>query len=200
MPDKSLPEPTTEPTVADIFRGIIRDPGDLLWRRWNWKSALFSTLIRGAIFFSVNLIAGVRAAVSALLVDFLFRPFIAGFYGAVTESFRMARPQWAATMVVALVLPAINHLAELGVHWAGGTKKLGASVITSVGFSVISGLFNLFAMRRGVMIVGDGRRSMLEDFRDLPFVIGAFLIAGPRLALSFASGQRWRGSRESVGD
>jgi hypothetical protein len=52
-----------------------------------------------------------------------------------------------------------------------------------VSFSVLSGLFNLFAMRRGVLIVGPGRRSITEDLRRIPGVIAAFLMAVPRLAV-----------------
>lgn len=149
---------------------------------------MLSTVIRGAIFFSVNLLGGVASALSALATEFLFRPLVAGFDGAVIESFRSARPAWAATLVVVLALPAVNHLIEIAVHWTRGTQRLGASVLASLSFSALSGLFNLFAMRRGVLIVGDGRRSILDDLRRLPVIVGAFLVAAPRFVLKSAFG------------
>jgi len=171
------------PALADVVAVMIRNPWDLLLKRWNWKSALLSTVIRGAIFFSVNLLGGVASALSALATEFLFRPLVAGFDGAVIELFRSARPPWGATLVVVLALPAVNHLIEIAVHWTRGTQRLGASVLASLSFSALSGLFNLFAMRRGLLIVGDGRRSILEDLRRLPLVVGAFLMAAPRFVL-----------------
>jgi hypothetical protein len=171
------------PLVGEVLAGLARNPGALLWRRWNWKSALFSSIIRGAIFFSLNLLGGVRAAASALATDLIFRPLVSGFYGAIVESFRLARPTWAATLVIIIALPVFNHLIELAIHWARGTQRLGTSVLASVSFSVLSGLFNLFAMRRGLLIVGPGRRSITEDLRRIPGVIAAFLIAAPRFAL-----------------
>ena len=42
-------------------------------------------------------------------------------------------------------------------------------------FTIISTLFNLFAMRRGVLIVGEGRGSLLSDLRQLPRLIVLFL-------------------------
>jgi hypothetical protein len=36
-------------------------PGELLLRQWNWKSALFSSVIRALIFLFANLTAGWRA-------------------------------------------------------------------------------------------------------------------------------------------
>jgi len=176
-------KPDSSPRVAEVLAGIVRCPGNLLWRRWNWKSALFSSIIRGAIFFSANLLGGITAAVSALVTDLIFRPFVSGFDGAIIESFRSARPPWAATLVVIIAVPVINHLIEVAAHWARGTQRLGTSVIASVSFSVLSGLFNIFAMRRGVLIVGPGRRTVLEDLRSLPAVIAAFLVAVPRFAL-----------------
>jgi hypothetical protein len=176
--------------VTEVLARIARYPGKMLWRQWNWKSALLSSIIRGAIFFSVNLLGGVTAAVSALISDLIFRPIVSGFYGAIVESFRTATPTWAATLVVIIVLPGTNHLIEIAVHWARGTQRFGTSVIASVSFSVLSGLFNIFAMRRGLLIVGDGRRPILDDMRRLPGVIGAFLMAVPRFAMGLASACR----------
>ena len=190
QPSISSLKPVGSLTVAEVLVGIARCPGNLIWRRWNWKSALFSSIIRGAIFFLVNLMGGVRAAVSALATDLIFRPLVSGFYGAIVESFRSATPTWAATVVVIIALPVINHLIEIAVHWARGTQRLGSSVIASVSFSVLSGLFNIFAMRRGVLIVGDGRRPLTEDLRRLPAVVAAFLMAVPRFAAELAGAHR----------
>src|SRR5262249_1175962 len=149
-------------TVVQILLSLIRHPGDLVWRRWNWKSACLSSILRGSIFFSVNLFGSLGAALSALMTELIFRPFMSGFYGALPESFRSATPTWAGTLVVALVIPVVNHCVELGIHWARGTQKLGASVTVSILFSALGGVFNIFAMRRGVLIVGEGRRSLWE--------------------------------------
>lgn len=197
MPDKSSSNRDSSPRVSEVLSGIVRNPGDLVWKKWNWKSALLSSLTRGSIFFSVNLFASLSAAVSALLTELVFRPFMSGFYGAVTEQFSPARPGWAATLVIVVVLPAINHVVELAIHWMRGTQKLGTSVVASIIFSVISGLFNMFAMRRGVLIVGDGRRPLLEDLRRVPLVIFAFLTFVPRLAVMYAVSQR-ESSRRNV--
>ena len=190
QPSYSSLKPVGSLTVAEVLVGIARCPGNLIWRRWNWKSALFSSIIRGAIFFLVNLIGGVSAALSALATDLIFRPLVSGFYGAIVESFRSATPTWAATLVVIIALPVINHLIEIAVHWARGTQRLGSSVFASVSFSVLSGLFNIFAMRRGVLIVGDGRRPLTEDLRRLPAVVAAFLMAVPRFAAELAGAHR----------
>jgi hypothetical protein len=49
-------------TVEEVFRGLLRRPGELLVRRWNWKAALWSSICRSSLFFAVNLGVGWKAA------------------------------------------------------------------------------------------------------------------------------------------
>jgi hypothetical protein len=192
MLDESIPARPSPRPVGEILTAMARSPGDQLLRRWNWKSALLSSLMRAGIFFSVNLFASFRAAVAALGTELVFRPLLSGFYGGLTESFRATSPSWTGTMVVIVILPLVNHIFELTIHWARGTQKLGASIAVSVLFSVLSGLFNIFAMRRNVLIVGEGRCPLLEDLRRVPVVLAAFLAAGPLAAWRFAMARRSR--------
>jgi hypothetical protein len=176
--------------VTEILAGMAKSPRERVLKQWNWKAALLSSLMRGSIFFSVNLFASLGAALSALGTELAFRPVMSGFYAGMTESFRSTEPSWAGTLIVILILPAINHIVELSIHWMRGTQKLGASIIVSVSFSVLSGLFNIFAMRRNVLIIGEGRRSLLDDLRRVPRVLLAFLATPPLAAWQFIVARR----------
>jgi hypothetical protein len=165
-------------TVGQILAGLVRHPVPRLVRRWNWKSALLSSIVRSALFFWANLDAGAAAARAALLTELLLRGTTAGFYGALTQAFRPARPEWAGTLAALLVLPAASHLGEFGVHWLGGTPRLAASIGASVTFTVVSTAFNLFAMRRGALIVGAGSDSIWSDLRRTPRLLVAFVGVG----------------------
>jgi hypothetical protein len=46
--------------------------------------------------------------------------------------------------------------------------------------TAFSTLFNLFVMRRGALIVGEGRRSLASDMAQMPRLIGAFCLLLPR--------------------
>jgi|SRR5215469_11072739 len=168
------------PTVGAVFLRLLSDPCGLLVRRWNWKSAVLSSLVRAAIFFLVNLSAGLPAAVAAMHTELLFRAVSAGFYGALTEAFREAEPPWGAALAVALLLPLANHSVEFLVHWLRGTRKLVPSIIASIVFTALSSLFNHYAMRRGTLVVGPGRRSLAEDLGRMPGLLLDFLLFLPR--------------------
>lgn len=142
---------------------------------WNWKSAVASSLCRASIFFTVNLWSGVDAAVAAMQVEFLYRAVASGFYGSLTERFARMRSERRATWAATLVVPAVAHLVEFGVHAWAGTPVLGWSVAGSVVFSIVTTRFNLFAMRRGVLTVGRGSASWWQDLKAMPAVVAAFL-------------------------
>ena len=167
------------PGVLDVLADLLRHPWEHLIRRWNWKSALTSAIIRAGIFFSTNLTAGMRAAVGAMLAEFSYRVITSGFYGSATQAFRRAEPAWAAAAAVMILLPLASHSIEFLIHWLRGTPNLATSIIASISFTAISTSFNFYAMRRGVLIVGEGRRSLWHDMRMMPRVIGSFIALGP---------------------
>jgi len=147
----------------------------MLGKRWNYKAAILSALIRSSLFFSTNLSVSLDAATSAAATEVAFRLATAGFYGALTQAFRHAEPRHAATLSVMVLLPALSHSLELAVHWARGTPALTSSIGASVAFTAVSTAFNLFAMRHGALIVGSGRRSVLEDLAAMPRLLASFI-------------------------
>ena len=76
---ETMPRPNSQggdgdgPSLAGVMLDVLRHPYQRLVRGWNWKSALLSSVVRGAIFFGVNLAAGWSAAGAAFLTEFVFR-------------------------------------------------------------------------------------------------------------------------------
>jgi hypothetical protein len=88
-----------------------------------------------------------------------------------------------ATLTVLILLPFVSHSLELAMHLALGTPKLAHSLIASVAFTEIATLFNLYAMRRGALVVGAEAPSIGADLRQVPMLIAGFIAAGPLLIL-----------------
>jgi hypothetical protein len=166
-------------TVHEALFSLVSRPVDLVVRRWNWKAAVFSSLIRGIIFLIANLTAGWKAAVGAMLAEWLYRAMTSGFYGAITQTLGETEPEWHGALAAMILLPISSHSMEFLVHYLRHTPHLKASIISSMSFTAISTLFNLYAMRRGTMIVGKNCASLAQDMRDMPGVIGGFLAVFP---------------------
>lgn len=164
-------------SVRELLWLLARHPWRHIVQRWNYKSAITSSLFRGALFFSTNLTAGLAAATGALSTEFWFRFITAGCYGALTQAFRRVEPERMGQLGAMIVLPLVGHSLELLVHWLRGTPNLTTSVGVSVLFTIFGTSFNLFAMRRGALIVGEGSSSLLDDFKRIPGLLGEFLLS-----------------------
>jgi hypothetical protein len=183
-------DPTCEPqsaeTVADVFRRLRREPVRYLVRSWNWKAALTSSAVRGILFFSINATVSMTAAIAALLTEAALRGVTSGFYGALTQAFRFARPRHHAMLAVTILLPLASHGLELLVHWARGTERLLPSIAASMALTVVSTAFNLFAMQRGVLVVGGQGGSLASDLARVPGLLVDFAASGVAVAASAA--------------
>jgi hypothetical protein len=164
---------------AAALRSLFLRPGDTLLRRWNWKSALFSSVVRGLIFLFANLKSGWHAAVGAMAAEWVFRALTSGFYGAMTEALSDAEPPVQAAVVAMIALPIASHSMEFMVHFLRGTPNLKVSIVSSMCFTAISTLFNFYAMRRGAIRSGDGAQSIGEDIKAMPRLVAEFVAAGP---------------------
>jgi hypothetical protein len=176
-------------TIIAAFSELVRNPGELLVRRWNWKVAAFSAGIRGTIFLLTNLSAGWDAARGAMLAEFVYRALTAGFYGAVSQQMRRITPPRKGTLAAMLIVPAFAHLIEFCLHTLRGTPNLRNSITASVAFSILSVLFNLHIMRAGAMIIGNEGRSFSDDMKRMPGLILSFLLYVPARLVELVTGR-----------
>lgn len=73
-----------------------------------------------------------------------------------------------------------SHALELLVHWLRHTPKLFTSVVSSVCFTVISTVFNWYAMKRGAMVVGEDSQTIGRDMLAMPRIVASFIAAHPQ--------------------
>jgi hypothetical protein len=172
-------------SLGKALSNLLQRPVELIVRRWNWKSAFFSSLIRAILFFVVNRKSGLNAALGAMTAEYIYRALTSGFYGALTRYFSQIEPEWQAATAAMILLPASSHSLEFLVHWLRGTPHLRASIISSVVFTALSTLFHAYAMRRGILLTGRNSPSLWEDVRAFPRLVSGFLTALPVAA--------WRG-------
>lgn len=158
---------------------------------WNWKSAVLSAAIRASIFFAVNLRAGRTAAVAAFSTEIVLRLITSGFYGGVTQACGRLEPEWKGLLVAVITLPLMSHGLEFIVHYWRGTPELALSIAASVAFTIVSTMFNVFAMRRGAYTTGAGSQSLRDDFRQTPRLVVSFmhgLVRIVRTSVAWTSG------------
>jgi hypothetical protein len=166
---------------------LIRDPGRL-FILWNWKSAWLSIILRGPIFAAATAHRGLRATLAALLTECLYCAVTAGFYGALIQNLRNARPLWLTAIFLTVAVPAVFQVFEAYLHWTRGTPHWRVAEGVSVVVSAVSSLFNWYAMQQGTLLVGREGRTFGSDVRRLPGLLLSFLALLPRRLGQFKRG------------
>lgn len=193
-PEEEVVENSPAPhRVVDVFRYTVRHPIEMLIWRWNWKAAVLSGLMRSSIYLVTHIKEGWRAALGAMSIEFAFRVIVSGASGSLVQAFHRAHPVWLATLCVMILLPGFSHLIEFTLHSWNGDKNKGSALIISVTFSILSAIFNLFAMRRGTLLVKDEQsQSLWSDMKKMPLIVAEFIFY-PLIWL-------WRKSKKKVDD
>jgi len=191
--------------VADVLKNLIHHPLQMV-TRWNWKAAVMGAVIRASFYYAVYQASQQTwiVTLTAVAVELVFRFITTGLAGAVVQSFRKATPIWQANLIMSVMVPAFSHGVEFLTHYLqeryfwdifpaseNGVARSRAFAI-SVLFSVISVLFNLFAMRHGVLLVGAGEetKSLSNDIKHLPRMVGEFTAYLPvKIAKFFETGK-----------
>jgi len=182
-------------TVGDVFASVFRHPLQLI-TRWNWKAVLLAVIVRASIYlvtYSIRHEAWI-VILTAMVFEAISRFLTTGVAGALVQSFRKAQPLWLANLIVSVLLPAFSHTVEYLTHYTQETyfsDMFAASQNSgrqntfpiSVLFSVVSVLFNLFAMRNGALLVGAGEetQTLRKDFAQIPSLIFHFVGALPNM-------------------
>ena len=184
-----------EITVGDVFRSVLRHPLQLI-TRWNWKAVLLAVLVRASIYLVTYSVRHETwtVIITAMVFEAISRFLTTGVAGALVQSFRKAQPMWLANLIVSVLLPAFSHTVEYLTHYTQETyfsDMFAASQNSgrentfpiSVLFSVVSVLFNLYAMRAGALLVGAGTetQTLRKDFTQIPSLIWNFIGVLPNM-------------------
>lgn len=173
-------------TVAEAWLYVLNNPS-LFIKKWNYKGAVMSGVVRAPFFFFTFLAGGqdVWIALAAGLAQFAFRFVFAGVGGALIQALRHVEPAWKALLSILVVIPLISHVFEFLVQFAFAnitqTNDLTlTAILRSLCVSVFSALFTLYIMRRDVLIVGeDESESLAKDFTKFPRLIFNFVAFVP---------------------
>ncbi|MEK7724393.1 MAG: hypothetical protein AAB336_08610 [Acidobacteriota bacterium] len=176
MDNSEVKDSTLPTTVSGVFKHIFSHPIEMFVLRWNWKAALFSGVMRGSIYLITHIKHGWKAALGAMSVEFVFRVIVSGAFGSLVQAFHKATPTWLSALVVMFMLPVVTHTIEFTLHSLNGDQSKISAIIVSVSFSIISMMFNLFAMRRGTLLVKDeNQQTLWQDIKQFPAIIGEFV-------------------------
>ncbi len=188
-----------ETTFSGALKYVLKNPITIVFWCWNWKSAFFSALLRSPVFFFAYYKEGVALAFGAMAAQFFSRAIFGGANGAIIQSFSKVNPAWHAVLTVPLGLAVFSHIIEFIVQRIydtyTGTQSVPKAIAVSVVISVLSAMFNFFAMQRGALLVKDQeQKSLWKDITSMPRIVFDFIMfPAHKIAEMFSKGAYLQG-------
>jgi hypothetical protein len=149
---------------------------------WNWKCALLSAAVRSLVY----LLAMARSG-----------SLTSGIYAGMQQRALALRSRQLGNLVIALGVPALAQFLDWLAHHAVGPAAPHKALFAVCMFTLISGLFHLHIMRRGVFLTGHAGRTLAADFRRMPRLILDF-IRSPIALLSALNGRIARSAESEI--
>jgi hypothetical protein len=142
---------------------------------WNWKCALMSATARSLVYLAALARSRPHGRLSIILVEVAYSALTAGIYAGLQQRALAFRSRAFGNLTIALGVPALAQAIDWLAHrFIGAPVPLRAMVSVTI-FAFVSGLFNLYVMRRGVFLSGRGH-SLGGDFRRIPRLLLGFVI------------------------
>jgi hypothetical protein len=163
---------------------------------WNWKCAFLSATARSIVYLAALARSGPHKRFSIVLVEIAYVTLTAGIYAGAQQRALGLRSRLLGNFTIAVGVPALSQFLDWLAHRLVGAPVPPRAMVAVSIFTLISALFHLFVMRRGVFLSGQGR-SLGDDFRRIPRLVVGF-VTMPIVAMSSLAGRSNAAAAEAV--
>jgi len=164
---------------------------------WNWKCALLSAAVRSLVYLLAMARSGSHGKLAILAVEIAYVTLTSGIYAGMQQRALALRSRQLGNLVIALGVPALAQFLDWLAHHAVGPAAPHKALFAVCMFTLISGLFHLHIMRRGVFLTGHAGRTLADDFRRMPRLILGFILR-PIALLSTLNGRIARSAESGI--
>jgi len=164
---------------------------------WNWKCALLSAAARSLVYLAAMARSGSHGRLAIVAVEMAYVTLTAGIYAGMQQRALGLRSRRLGNLVIAVGVPGLAQLLDWLAHRAVGPAAPSKAIFAVCIFTLISALFHLHVMRRGVFLTGHAGRTLIDDFRRMPRLILGFVLRP--IALLFNLGGRLERPAQSEG-
>ncbi len=144
---------------------------------WNWKCALLSATARSIVYLAAMVRTGARGGLFIVLVEILYVTVTAGTYAGLQQRALELRSRFLGNLTIVLGVPMLAQLFDWLAHRLVGAPVPPRATLAVCAFAALSALFHLHVMRSGAFLTGHKGRTLRDDFRRMPRLIAAFILA-----------------------
>jgi hypothetical protein len=120
--------------------------------------------------------AGLHGRFSIVLVEVAYVTFTGGLYAGLQQKALGLRSRLLGNLLIVFAVPGLSQAFDWLAHRAAGAPAPAKATLAVCLFAVLSALFHLHVMRRGVFLTGHCGHSLAEDFRRMPRLVAGFAV------------------------
>ncbi len=143
---------------------------------WNWKCALLSATMRSAVCLAAMARSGAHGRFAVVAVEIAYVTLTAGLYAGMQQRALALRSRLLGNLIVAVGIPFVAQGLDWLAHYAMDPAAPPKALFALCVFTLLSALFHLHVMRRGVFLTGNAGRSLADDLRRMPRLVLAFVL------------------------
>ncbi|HTB95428.1 MAG TPA: hypothetical protein VK716_00345 [Terracidiphilus sp.] len=136
---------------------------------------MLSALVRSAVYLVAMATLHHRNRLVIVLVELAYVTATAGVYAGAQQRALQIRSRAMGNLVIAFVVPGLAQFLDYFVHQCFGAAAPARATLAACIFTLVSALFHLHVMRRGVFLTGHRSRTLAEDFRNMSVLLMGFL-------------------------
>ena len=111
-----------------------------------------------------------------VLVELAYVTATAGLYAGLQQRALGLRSRLLGNSVIVLLVPGLAQALDWLAHRFVGAPVPTRAIAAASIFTLVSALFHLHVMRRGVFLTGHRGQSLLDDFRRVPRLLLGFVM------------------------
>ncbi|HKF46189.1 MAG TPA: hypothetical protein VKB38_02445 [Terracidiphilus sp.] len=134
-----------------------------------------SAIMRSFVYLAAMIHSRMHDRVAVVLVEVAYVTMTAGVYAGMQQRALGLRSRLLGDSIVVLWVPLTAQALDWLAHRVAGAAVTGKATLAVSVFATLSALFHLHVMRNGVFLTGGGR-SLADDFRRIPRLLGSFAL------------------------
>ena len=154
---------------------------------WNWKCALMSAAIRSLVYLAAMARSGPQARLALVAVEMAYVTLTAGLYAGMQQRALSLRSRFFGNLIIVVGVPGLAQFLDWLTHRAVGPAAPPRAIVAASVFTLVSALFHLHIMRRGVFLTGHTGRTLADDFRRMPRLVLDFVVRPYALLSGFSA-------------
>jgi len=135
-----------------------------------------SATVRSAVYLAAMARSTSHGRLAIVAVEMAYVTLTAGLYAGLQQRALSLRSRGLGNLIVVVGVPGLSQFFDWLAHRAVGPAAPPRALFAASIFTLVSALFHLHVMRRGVFLTGRAGRSLADDFRRIPRLVLDFVL------------------------